>query len=45
MAKKEKAKCEICKRRLATTPIVRPLEIKPINVCMICYRDILEEDD
>jgi hypothetical protein len=42
---KPKVKCEVCKRRLATTLVVRPFEVKPIHVCMTCYRDILEEDD
>jgi len=42
---KPKIKCEICKKREATTTVVRPFEVQPIPVCDKCYNDIIEEDD
>jgi len=42
---KPKVKCEICKKREATTIATRPFEMQPIAVCEKCYNDILEEDD
>jgi len=40
----EEKKCEMCKKRKATTTIVKPFKGETIDVCDRCFDDSLDEE-